>query len=129
MAHKFTNPDSVTTPLNYHQSVEAEPGCRYLFVAGQTGIALDGSIPDGIEAQAELAFGNMQKVLAESGFGLEDVVFMKSFLTRREDRDGYQKVRASVWGTNKPASTFLLVSGLARPQFLVEVECIAAKKD
>ena len=53
---------------------------------------------------------------------------MKTFLTRREDRSGYQKIRAEIWGDNKPASTFLIVSGLADPQYLVEVECIAAKK-
>ena len=49
--------------------------------------------------------------------------------TRREDREGYQKVRSAMWGDTKPASTFLLVSGLARPEFLVEVEVIAAKSD
>ena len=55
-------------------------------------------------------------------------MFLKSFLTRREDRDGYQKVRGAVWGDIKPASTFLLVSGLASPDYLVEIEVVAAKK-
>lgn len=128
MAHIRTNPDSLSFPQNYHHSVEAEEGCRYLFVAGQTATAKDGSVPEGIEAQAELVFNNMQKVLAESGYGFEDVVFMKSFLINREDRDGYQAVRSRVWGDIKPASTFLLVSGLASPEYLLEVECIAAKK-
>ena len=87
------------------------------------------TIPDDIESQAEIAFSNIKKILEASGFGLEDVVFMKSFLTRRADRDGYQKVRSAMWGDIKPASTFLLVSGLARPEFLVEVEVVAAKSD
>ena len=129
MAHKRTNPDSLSFPQNYNHSVEAEAGCKYLFVAGQTATPKDGPIPQAIEAQSELVFSNMQKVLAESGYGFEDVVFMKSFLINREDRDGYQSVRARVWGDTKPASTFLLVSGLASPEYLLEVECIAAKKD
>ena len=72
-------------------------------------------------------FDNINKVLAASGYGIEDVVFLKTFMTNREDRDGYQKIRSKFWGDIKPASTFLLVSGLAQPAFLLEVEVIAAK--
>jgi len=129
MAHRRTNPPGMRPPGgNYTHSIEIAPGARWLYVAGQTGVDVDGNVPDGIEAQSDIAFSNMVKVLEASGFGLEDVVFMKSFLTRREDRDGYQKVRSKYWGDIKPASTFLLVQGLARPEFLVEVEAVAAKE-
>ena len=128
MVHKRNNPKSVSIPQNYYQSVEVEEGARFLFVAGQTGVALDGSVADGIEEQSKQAFSNMVNILSASGYGLEDVVFMKTFLVSRQDREKYQKVRASIWGDNKPASTFLIVSGLASPEYLVEVECIAAKK-
>ncbi len=129
MAHKRTNPPGVRPPGgNYTHSIEIAPGARWLYVAGQTGVDPDGNVPDGIEAQSDIAFSNMVKVLEASGFGLEDVVFMKSFLTRREDREGYQKIRSKYWGDIKPASTFLLVQGLARPDFLVEVEAVAAKE-
>lgn len=129
MANTRLNPEGVRPPGgNYTHSVEVEAGSRLLYVAGQTGVANDGSIPQGIEAQAKIAFGNIEKILAASGYGLEDVVFLKSFLTRREDREGYVKVRSAVWGDIKPASTFLLVSGLANPDFLVEIEVVAAKK-
>ena len=128
MAHKRVNPDTMRPPGgNYTHSIEVDPGSKYLYVAGQTGVAQDGSIPEGIEAQAEIVFDNINKVLAASGYGLEDVVFLKTFMTRREDRDLYQKVRSKSWGGIKPASTFLLVSGLAQPEFLLEVEVIAAK--
>jgi enamine deaminase RidA (YjgF/YER057c/UK114 family) len=129
MAHKRLNPDGVRPPGgNYTHSIEIAPGARWLYVAGQTGVDPDGNVPDGIEAQADVAFANMVKVLEASGFGIEDVVFMKTFLTRREDRDGYQKMRKKYWGDVKPASTFLIVQGLARPDFLVEVEAVAAKE-
>ena len=128
MAHKRVNPDTVRPPGgNYNHSIEVDSGSKFLYVAGQTGVARDGNIPEGIEAQAEIVFDNINKVLAASGYGLEDVVFLKTFMTRREDRDGYQKVRSKFWGNIKPASTFLLVSGLAQPEFLLEVEVIAAK--
>ena len=129
MANVKLNPATVRPPGgNYTHSVEVETGSRLLYVSGQTGVAPDGTIPEGIEAQATVAFDSIVKVLAASGYGLEDVVFMKSFLTRREDRAGFQKVRSAVWGDIRPASTFLIVSGLAQPEFLVEVEVIAAKK-
>lgn len=130
MANIHLNPDNVRSPgVNYHHSVEVPAGSRMLYVAGQTGLADDDTIPDDIESQSAIAFANIVKILEASGFGLEDIVFLKSFLTRREDREGYQKVRSAVFRDIKPASTFLLVSGLARPEFLVEVEVIAAKSD
>ncbi|MBT5049911.1 MAG: RidA family protein [Rhodospirillaceae bacterium] len=128
MAHKRVNPDTIRPPGgNYTHSIEVDPGARFLYVAGQTGVAQDGTIPDGIEAQAELVFDNINKVLAASGYGLEDVVFLKTFMTSRDDREGYQAIRSKFWGDVKPASTFLLVSGLANPKFLLEVEVVAAK--
>ena len=130
MANVYSNPANVRPPgANYHHSVEVPAGSRLLYVAGQTGLADDDTIPDDIESQAEIAFANIVKILEASGFGLRDVVFMKTFMTRREDREGYQRVRSAVWGDIKPASTFLLVSGLARPEFRLEVEVVAAKSD
>ena len=105
-----------------------DSGCKTIYLAGQTAVKSDGTTPNGIKAQAEIVFENLQIVLSESGYSLKEVVFMKSFLVNREDRDGYQEVRARFWGEIKPASTFLIVSGLAKPEYLLEVECIAAKK-
>ena len=122
------DPKTVRPPGgNYSHSVEVAAGARLLYVAGQTGVAPDGTVPEGIEAQARQAFANLVDVLAASGYGLDDVVMMKTFLVRRADRDGYRKVRREVWGRIRPASTFLIVHGLARPEFLVEVEAVAAK--
>ncbi len=126
--HKRSNPDGVRTPTGmYCHSVEVAPNARWLYIAGQTGVAMDGSVADGIEAQAEIAWSNIKTILAASGMGMEDMVWMKTFLTRREDGDGYQKIRAKYMGDIRPASTFLIVSGLADPAYLVEVEAVSAK--
>jgi len=126
--HKRTNPEGVRAPSGmYCHSVEVAPNARWLYIAGQTGVTMDGSVPDGIEAQAEIAWSNIRTILAAADMGMEDMVWMKTFLTRREDRDGYQKVRAKYLGDIRPASTFLIVSGLADPAYLVEVEAVAAK--
>ena len=130
MSHTARNPDSVRPPGGrYSHSIEVEPGARWLYVAGQTGVAPDGSVPDGIVAQTEFAWSNLIAVLEDAGYALEDVVQMKTFLVRREDREGNNEVRNRYLDGHRPASTFLLVSGLADPRFLVEVEAVAAKHD
>ena len=126
--HKRSNPDGVRPPAGlYTHSVEVAPNARWLYIAGQTGMGPDGAVPDGIEAQSEIAWSNIVTILAASDMTVEDMVWMKTFLTRRDDRDGYQAVRGRYLGDVRPASTFLIVSGLANPDFLVEVEAIAAR--
>lgn len=126
--HKRSNPDGVRPPAGlYTHSVEVAPNARWLYIAGQTGMGPDGAVPDGIEAQSEIAWSNIVTILAASDMTVEDMVWMKTFLTRRDDRDGYQAVRGRYLGDVRPASTFLIVSGLANPDFLVEVEAVAAR--
>jgi len=128
MAFQRLNPETVHAPGGpYSHATEIPAGANMLFCAGQTGTAPDGGVPDGIEAQAEQAFGNLINVLHAAGYGPEDVVMLTIYLTRREDREGLQPVRVKYFGDLKPPSTFLIVQGLARPEFLVEVEAVAAK--
>lgn len=128
MALKRNNPDTVAAPGGlYSHAVEVPAGSRLIWLAGQTGVGPDGSIPEGIEAQAENAFANVKNVLAANGCGFEDVVMLRSYLTSRADREGYNKVRMRHLGDIRPASTFLLVSGLARPELIVEIEVVAAR--
>jgi len=130
MPHTARNPAAVRPPGGrYSHSLEVAPGARWLYVAGQTGVAPDGSVPEGITAQAETAWSNLVAVLEDAGYGMGDVVQMKTFLVRREDREGYNAVRDRFLGDHRPASTFLIVSGLADPRFLVEVEAVAARQD
>lgn len=130
MVHIARNPESVRPPGGpYTHSIEVAPDARWLYVAGQTGVAPDGSVPEGIEAQSDVAWSNLVAVLKDAGYEIEDVVQMKTFLVRREDREGYGEVRTRYLGGHRPASTFLLVSGLADPRFLVEIEAVAARHD
>jgi enamine deaminase RidA (YjgF/YER057c/UK114 family) len=66
-------------------------------------------------------------VLADAGMGIGDVVKITSFLTRYDNFQRFAQVRAKYLGSHRPASTLLVISSLARLEFLVEVEAIAAK--
>jgi 2-iminobutanoate/2-iminopropanoate deaminase len=52
-----------------------------LLTSGQVPLGLDGTMPDGIAAQTELVFDNLEAVLAEAGTSLADVVKATVFVT------------------------------------------------
>ncbi|HKB63238.1 MAG TPA: RidA family protein [Burkholderiales bacterium] len=125
---KVHNPKSVAAPIGtYSHGIEAPPNARWLHVAGQIGVRPDGSVPATIEEQTEVVWQNILSVLADAGMGIGDVVKITSFLTRFENFPKFAQVRAQYLGSHRPASTLLVISSLARPEFLVEVEAIAAK--
>ena len=119
------NPKHLPVPEAYHHAVEVPAGHRTLYVSGQIGTAPDGSIPDGIEAQARLVYANMKAVLDEAGMTFADVVKQTVFLTDPAHHSGFAAVRTEVFGGHKTASTLVYISGLVRPELLVEVEAVA----
>jgi 2-iminobutanoate/2-iminopropanoate deaminase len=122
------NPPAVAAPAGpYSHGIETPPGARWLHIAGQIGIAPDGKVPADFAGQAELCWRNIEAILAAAGMGVEHLVKCTHFLTRTEDIAAYGKVRAQHLGEARPASTLLVIGALARPDFLVEVEAIAAK--
>ena len=55
-----------------------------------------------------------------------DIVRINAYVTAREQMAGYMVVRDRLVGDPPPASTLMIVSGFTRPEFVVEVEAIAA---
>jgi len=125
---KRYNPSAIAAPLGkYTHGIEVPDGARWLCISGQVGINPDGAIGDGFEAQCRTAYANLQAILAEAGMGFEDVVKSTIFLTDQANVAAYRAIRDEFLGDNRPASTLLIVAGLASPDFLVEVEMTAAK--
>ncbi len=123
------NPGAVAPPFSrYSHGVEAPAGARWLHVSGQVGVAPDGTLADSPRGQIERAFANVLGVLEAAGMGPHDLVKVTVFLTRREDIADYREVRDRAFQGAEPASTLLLISGLARPEWVVEVEAVAAAK-
>ena len=103
------------------------PNAEIFHLAGQTGVAPDGTVGDGIAEQSRFVYQNIATVLEQCGMGLENLVKVTVFLTDPEYIDGWRAEQKKAFGDIVPASTLLIVSRLARPEFLVEVEAIAAK--
>ncbi len=123
------NPTTLPAPLsNYSHAMLVPAGARLLVCSGQLGARADGTIPDGAEAQARTCFDNVRALLAEAGMDLGDVVRINAYVTGREHMAPYLEVRNELFSaTPWPASTLLIVSGFSKPEFVVEVEVIAAK--
>jgi enamine deaminase RidA (YjgF/YER057c/UK114 family) len=126
--HQKHNPATAVAPFgNYSQAVEAAAGLRWLHLSGQVGVTPDGATQVGMEAQARAAFANLAALLAAAEMGFEDVVKLGIFVTGLDDVGAYRRVRDEVMGEVHVASTLLVVAGLARPEWVIEIEAIAAK--
>ena len=112
-------------PIFAH-AVEVRSGRRTLYVSGQIGQAADGSVPASFDAQMRLAIANLDTVLLGAGLSLDHVVKLTFFLTRASDLPALREIRRELL-TMSPAVTVLVVSALAGPDLLIEIEAIAAE--
>jgi enamine deaminase RidA (YjgF/YER057c/UK114 family) len=100
-------------------------------IAGQVGVAPDGTLADGFEAQCAQAFANVGAALAAAGASWSNVIQAMTFLTRREDVQQLREWRLREFAQllpdgRYPPNTLLVVSGLASEEMLIEVQVIAA---
>lgn len=121
-------PASIAAPFaRYSHGVAVPAGSRLVFCSGQLGMAPDGSIPPDVEAQAALCFDNIAAILAAAGMTLADLVRVNAYVTAREHMAGYMKERDRRVSDPPPASTLMIVGGFTRPEFVVEIEAVAAQ--
>ncbi len=122
-------PKSVFVPTGYSHAVRLGD---LLFVSGQTPRNQDGSThaPGDVRAQAAKAFANLEAVLEECGSGLDRVGMITVYMTRLEYRPIISEVRQKVFAKigRNCASTTLVITSLVDPEWLVEIEAIAAMK-
>jgi 2-iminobutanoate/2-iminopropanoate deaminase len=101
----------------------------YIFVSGQVGFqAAEGKELKGIEAQTTQCLGNMKRVLAAANSSLGDVVKVTVFLRSAEDFAAMNEVYQSYFHDSQPARS-TVITGLALPNMLVEIECIAYSQE
>jgi enamine deaminase RidA (YjgF/YER057c/UK114 family) len=125
---KLHNPETIADPIGtYSHGVEVPPNARWLHVAGQVGLRKDGTLPSTVEEQTEVAWQNIVEILGAAGMKVTDLVKITQYLTRLDHFPRYASTRAKFLAGHRPASTGLIISSLVKPEYLVEVEAIAAK--
>jgi enamine deaminase RidA (YjgF/YER057c/UK114 family) len=128
--NRARTPAALRAPFaRYSHAVEVPAGSRLVLASGQLGVAADDSVPDSAEAQADLCFANIAVILADTGMALSDVVRINAYVTDRAHMAGYMASRDRHVASPPPASTLMIVSGFTRPEFKVEIEVIAARKE
>ncbi len=119
------NPEGFPEPAAYSHGITVPGSARTLYVAGQIAIDRDGKTPAAFAEQAELVFANVKAVLQAGGMSMGNVIKMNAYLTRPTDYPEFVKARSVVMEGNRPTSTLVYVSALAKPDLLVEVEVVA----
>jgi len=117
-------PDAAAPVGVYTQAVEVTGATRTLYVSGQVGADISGTIPDDISAQARLVYANIQAQLRAANMTLDNIVKLTIILTDFGNMAAARAARSEVMGERRPAST-LIIAGLANPAFKIEVEAIA----
>jgi len=127
---RFFNPRTTARPSSkFSHGVVHSARARRLVIAGQVGVLVDGTIPPDLETQMQTAWDNLFAVLAEAGMGVTDLIKITAFVTVPGSVNLYRRIRDQRLLGHRPAATYLEVVGLARPEFLFEIEGEAVVED
>jgi enamine deaminase RidA (YjgF/YER057c/UK114 family) len=122
--------ERVSTTPDWYEPYRISQAIRaggLIHVSGQAGFDETGTtVPGGFLPQGRQAFRNVERVLAEAGASLRDVVKVGIFVRNMAaDLDDVIRLREEFLSAPYPADTLLEVSSLARPDWLIEVEVTA----
>lgn len=118
----------VAAPTSHFvHAVEVPATSRLLYVTGQIPLTTDGQTPTDVGEQCDLVWQNIFNILKEAGMGVRDIVKIQGFVVRPSDMPAYRAARERALKDHKPASTMICISALGRPEWLVEIECVAAQ--
>lgn len=115
--------DNLPAPVSHYCHV-VRAGDR-VWVSGMVGIRKDGSIPEDVVDQFEVAMDWLDRALRAAGGRPEHIVKVQVFLTDINDRTKINPLRQDYFGKHRPASTLVEVSALITPQLKVEIEAEA----
>ena len=109
----------------YSQALEVQGVSKLLFISGQIPEAMDGSVPNGFAAQAELAWSNVLSQLRAANMNITNLVKITTFLSSREYAIPNREARHKALGAHTPALT-VIIAGIFDEKWLLEIEAIAA---
>ena len=125
------NPPELGTPPGFSQIVDVRTG-RIIFIAGQTALDHNGELigKNDFEAQADQVFRNLSVALRSVECTASNLVKLTVFLRDMNNLAIYREARNRFFATVAPPAapviTLVEVSKLYGPDFLIEIEAIAA---
>ena len=117
------NPESIHAPVGrYVHQIEVSGESRMLFLSGQVGKRLDGSVPSDPVEQLAVALENVLANLEAAGFEPSDLVKITTYVVGDIDAAGRRAAIERLLGDHVTTSTLIFVPKLAAPEFLVEID-------
>lgn len=132
MKKEILNPRPLGEPPRfYSHAVSIEGPAKLLYVSGQVSMDQEGKVVGAgdMRAQAEQVFKNLTAILRAAGAGWDDVIKMNGFMVglNAQNVAAYREGRAPYFKVKRPpASTLVGVTRLVQPEWLLEVEVVAA---
>jgi enamine deaminase RidA (YjgF/YER057c/UK114 family) len=131
VSKEYVNPNSLfpSVPHGFSQVVIAT-GRKMVFISGQTAWDARKNIVggDSVLEQARQAFRNLEKAMEAAGGTIKDIVALRIYVVDYQAESGTAvgtALREFFSPENPPASTWIGVSALAVPEFLIEIEATA----
>ena len=118
-------------PIGAYSHAVRVSGGELLFIAGQVSVENGVIVGEGdVAAQTRQVFANLGKVLDGAGATFADVVEFTTYLVGSESFEPFAQARTEIFPELfpdgvYPANTLLIISGLARPELLVEIKAVA----
>jgi enamine deaminase RidA (YjgF/YER057c/UK114 family) len=122
----ITAPDGPRTAGPYAHAIAVTGAKELLFIGGQMGFDENRVTPPTFEAQAKLAFGNIDKQLRAAGMTKENLVKITVFLADRKHREAMREARNAYLDGHQIAFT-CVVTDIIDEQWLLEIEATAAR--
>jgi enamine deaminase RidA (YjgF/YER057c/UK114 family) len=129
---KIFNPDGLAKPAGTYTHIAQAKTREVVFIAGQVPSDASGKTvgKGNFEAQCAQVYANIHTALRAVGADWGNVVQFTSYLTRAEDAAAFRAWRGrefpKMFPGGSPPNTLLIISRLADPDYLLEVQTIAA---
>jgi 2-iminobutanoate/2-iminopropanoate deaminase len=131
MSVTYSNPPGLSAPIGLYSHIARTGGL--VFIAGQLAVDERGEVVGAgeFEAQMRQVFHNVGVALAAEGMSFTDIAQMTTYLVGAELVAEFYRVRESLFERlfpdgSFPPNTLLVISRLVRPEFLIEVQVVAA---
>ena len=122
-----SNPLDVHPPAGqYSHLTKVPPGTTLIYIAGQVGADRGGRIAADFGTQMHQAWRNLEAILAAEGLGPEHLVHINSYVVGDQNIPLFRQIRSEYLPNPPPSSTTLLVPRLISPDWLFEVDGVAA---
>jgi enamine deaminase RidA (YjgF/YER057c/UK114 family) len=130
---EILQPQGVAQPQGmYNHAISVSAG-RLLFIAGQVSIDVNNQLvgPGDFNAQMQQVFKNLGSILDSAGTSFENVVKFTTYLSRSQDLSAFYDKRREIFAEiypngHYPTNTLVVIDQLAREEWLIEIEAIAA---